>query len=337
MGATGPVISCRGLTMAYGDHVVLDGVDLDVPRGQVVALLGPNGAGKTTTVEILEGFRRRSAGTVTVLGEDPASAPEAWRSRVGVVLQSWRDHGTWRVRDLLEVTGSYYAPYATAAVPRPWPTEELLDRVGLGEHARQRIDRLSGGQRRRLDVAIGLVGRPELLFLDEPTTGLDPEGRRDVHDLVADLVDLDTTILLTTHDLAEAEKVADRLLILAGGSIVADGTPDALRLQLSRSSEVRLRDLGSGRVSVHAAPDPTAYLTEVLTARPGQVQVLEVRAASLEDVYLDLVRRSEAGEDLADLQVLPGPDTEPAATPGAPPPAAAAAGPTPSTGQEDLR
>ena len=305
MSATDPVVRCRGLTMAYGDHVVLDSIDLEIPRGQVVALLGPNGAGKTTTVEILEGFRRPSAGSVTVLGEDPATAPESWRARVGVVLQSWRDHGTWRVRDLLDVTGSYYAPYATAGVPRPWPADELLARVGLGEHARQRIDRLSGGQRRRLDVAIGLVGRPELLFLDEPTTGLDPAGRRDVHDLLADLADLDTTILLTTHDLAEAEKVADRLLILAGGSIVADGTPDALRLRLSRSSEVRLRDLASGRVSVHATPDPTAYLTEVLTARPGQVQVVEVRAASLEDVYLDLVRRAEAGEDLAHLQVLP--------------------------------
>ena len=305
MSATDPVVRCRGLTMAYGDHVVLDSIDLEIPRGQVVALLGPNGAGKTTTVEILEGFRRPSAGAVTVLGEDPATAPESWRARVGVVLQSWRDHGTWRVRDLLDVTGSYYAPYATAGVPRPWPADELLARVGLGEHARQRIDRLSGGQRRRLDVAIGLVGRPELLFLDEPTTGLDPAGRRDVHDLLADLADLDTTILLTTHDLAEAEKVADRLLILAGGSIVADGTPDALRLRLSRSSEVRLRDLATGRVSVHAAPDPTAYLTEVLTARPGQVQVVEVRAASLEDVYLDLVRRAEAGEDLAHLQVLP--------------------------------
>ncbi|SOC58180.1 ABC-2 type transport system ATP-binding protein [Ornithinimicrobium cerasi] len=290
--------------MAYGAKVVLDAVDLDIPRGQVVALLGPNGAGKTTTVEILEGFRRPGAGEVEVLGVDPAHAPEAWRARVGVVLQSWRDHGTWRVAELLEVMGAYYAPYATPEVQRPWDTEELLERVGLADHHRQRIDRLSGGQRRRLDVAIGLVGRPELLFLDEPTTGLDPAGRRDVHDLVADLADLDTTILLTTHDLAEAEKVADRLLILAGGAIVADGSPDELRLQLSRSSEVRLRDLTTGEVSVHAEPDPTAYLTEVLTARRGEVQVVEVRAASLEDVYLDIVRRAEAGDDLGSLRSL---------------------------------
>ncbi|GGK73829.1 multidrug ABC transporter ATP-binding protein [Ornithinimicrobium pekingense] len=290
--------------MAYGDNVVLDSIDIDVPRGQVVALLGPNGAGKTTTVEILEGFRRRSGGTVDVLGADPEHAPEAWRARVGVVLQSWRDHATWRVTDLLRVVGGYYASYGTAAVPRPWDTDELLDRVGLSEHAGKRIDRLSGGQRRRLDVAVGLVGRPELLFLDEPTTGLDPAGRRDVHELVADLVDLDTTIMLTTHDLAEAEKVADRLLILAGGSIVADGSPDQLRLQLSRSSEVRLRDLATGEVTVHTEPDPTAYLTEVLARRPGEVQVVEVRAASLEDVYLDIVRRAESGDGVGPLPTI---------------------------------
>ncbi len=294
--------------MAYGDRVVLDGIDLEIPRGQVVALLGPNGAGKTTTLEIFEGFRRPSRGEVRVLGHDPATAPEDWRSRVGVVLQSWRDHGTWKVRDLLDVIGAYYAPYAAPGVQRPWPADELLERVGLGGHSTQRIDRLSGGQRRRLDVAVGLVGRPELLFLDEPTTGLDPAGRRDVHDLLADLADLDTTILVTTHDLAEAEKVADRLLILAGGTIVADGTPDALRVQLSRSSEVRLRDTDTGRVTVHASPDPTGYLTEMLTTRAGHVQVVEVRAASLEDVYLDIVRRAESGGQLGDLQALaPGP------------------------------
>lgn len=297
MSSSSAAIHCQGLTMSYGDHLVLDDIDLEVPRGQVVALLGPNGAGKTTTVEILEGFRQPSTGQVTVLGETPATAPEAWRARVGIVLQSWRDHATWRVRDLIEVVGAYYAPYSTPQTPRPWDTAELLARVGLAEQTGQRVDRLSGGQRRRLDVAVGLVGRPELLFLDEPTTGLDPAGRRDIHDLVADLADLDTTILLTTHDLTEAEKVADRLLILAGGHIVADGTPDALRLALSRSSEVTLRDLATGEVTVHADPDPTAYLRQVLTARAGEVEVVEVRAASLEDVYLDIVRRAESPGD----------------------------------------
>ncbi|MDO5739177.1 MAG: ABC transporter ATP-binding protein [Ornithinimicrobium sp.] len=306
------VVSCRELRMMYGDRVVLDGVDLDIPRGQTVALLGPNGAGKTTTVEILEGFRRPSSGHVEVLGQDPARAPEAWRARVGVVLQSWRDHGTWRVHELLDVIGGYYAPYSTPQIRRPWPTEELLERVGLSEHARQRIDSLSGGQRRRLDVAAGLVGRPELLFLDEPTTGLDPAGRRDVHDLLSDVADLETTVLMTTHDLAEAETVADRLLILAGGTIVADGTPDALRLGLSRSSEVRLRDLSTGEVSVHAEPDPTAYLATVLATRADEVQVVEVRAASLEDVYLDIVQHSDAGKSLTQLEAL-----APRPTPGA--------------------
>ncbi|MFK5688229.1 ABC transporter ATP-binding protein [Ornithinimicrobium sp. LYQ92] len=294
------VIRCRDLTMSYGTHLVLDGIDLDIARGEVVALLGPNGAGKTTTVEILEGFRRPSGGQVRVLDQDPATAPESWRARVGVVLQSWRDHGTWRVRELLEVISGYYLPYSDDQVTRPWPIDELLERVGLGQHAGQRIDKLSGGQRRRLDVAVGLVGRPEVLFLDEPSTGLDPAGRRDVHELVSDLADLDTTILITTHDLAEAEKVADRLLILADGSLVANGTPDALRHQLSRSTEVRLRDRRTGEVSVHAAPDPTAYLTEMLTRRPGEVEVLEVRAASLEDAYIEIVRRAESGEPTRD-------------------------------------
>ena len=281
--------------MAYGDLVVLDGLDLEIPRGQVVTLLGPNGAGKTTTVEILEGFRRRSGGQVEVLGHDPAGAPESWRARVGVVLQSWRDHGSWRVAELLEVIAAYYPPYADATTVRPWPTAELLARVGLADHAGHRIDKLSGGQRRRLDIAIGLVGRPELLFLDEPTTGLDPAGRRDIHDhdLMGDLADLDTTILMTTHDLSEAEVIADRMLVLADGRLVADGSPDALRLAFSRSSEVRLREMATGQVTVHPTPDPTAYLTRVLATRPGEVEVVEVRAASLEDAYLDLVRRAE--------------------------------------------
>ena len=280
--------------MSYGKKVVLDEIDLDIAHGQVVALLGPNGAGKTTTVEILEGFRNRSGGEVSVLGIDPQQAPESWRARVGVVLQSWRDHGPRHVRELLDVMGGYYAAYSTPEVRRPWPAGELLERVGLSDQAGQRIDRLSGGQRRRLDVAIGLAGRPELLFLDEPTTGLDLAGRRDVHDLIADLVDLDTTILMTTHDLDEAEKVADRLLILAGGGIVADGSPDALRLSLSHTKEVRLRNLETGEITVHPTPDPTAYLRETLARRPDGIEVVEVRASSLEDIYLGIVRQYES-------------------------------------------
>ena len=214
------VLDVRDLRMRYGRTGVLSGVSFGARRGEVLALLGPNGAGKTTTIEILEGFRMRSSGQVSVLGTDPARGGEAWRARIGVVLQSWRDHGKWRVRELLAHLGSYYAPYAAPGVPRPWDVDELIATVGLTEQAGQRVRRLSGGQRRRLDVAIGIVGRPELLFLDEPTAGFDPEARREFHDLVHRLADREeATILLTTHDLDEAEKLADRILILAAGRI----------------------------------------------------------------------------------------------------------------------
>ena len=183
--ATVPAVEVNDLRMRYGDKDVLRGVDLTVARGEVLALLGPNGAGKTTTIEILEGFRRRSAGRVRVLGVDPAEADEAWRARVGIVLQSWRDHGKWQVRQFLANQGSLYTPFSNAEVPRPWPVDELLESVGLSGQAAEQVRRLSGGQRRRLDVAVGLVGRPDLLFLDEPTAGLDPQARRDFHDLLA--------------------------------------------------------------------------------------------------------------------------------------------------------
>ena len=218
--------------MRYGDKDVLTGVDFSVQPGEVVCLLGPNGAGKTTTIEILEGFRERSAGQVEVLGEDPRRATEAWRARTGVVLQSWRDHPRWTPRTLLDQVGGYYAPYATPDRPRPVPTDELLEVVGLDDLADQKIATFSGGQRRRLDVAMGIIGRPELLFLDEPTAGFDPQARREFHQVVHRLADLEhTTILLTTHDLAEAEKLADRVLILAGGRIVADDTAEQLALR----------------------------------------------------------------------------------------------------------
>ena len=246
-GAEEFVLDVRDLRMRYGRTDVLDGVSFTARRGEVLALLGPNGAGKTTTIEVLEGFRMRSGGQVSVLGTDPAHAGEAWRARVGVVLQSWRDHAKWQVRELLEHLGAYYAPYSSPGLPRPWEVDELIAAVGLTEQARKRVRRLSGGQRRRLDVAIGIVGRPELLFLDEPTAGFDPEARRDFHDLVHRLSDREeTTILLTTHDLDEAEKLADRILILAGGRIVADGSADELSRQMSTQAEVRWSRDGSG-------------------------------------------------------------------------------------------
>jgi len=290
------VLDVRDLRMRYGRTDVLTGVTFAARRGEVLALLGPNGAGKTTTIEILEGFRMRSAGQVSVLGADPAHAGEAWRARVGVVLQSWRDHAKWQVRELLAHLGSYYAPYSAPGLPRPWDVDELIAAVGLTEHARKKVRRLSGGQRRRLDVAIGIVGRPELLFLDEPTAGFDPEARRDFHDLVHRLSDLEeSTILLTTHDLDEAEKLADRILILAGGRIVADASADELSRRMSTQAEVRwTRD---GQRFVHSSDDPTRFVRELFRQYGESVEDLEVRRASLEDTYVALVRQAQSGPE----------------------------------------
>jgi len=286
------VLDVRDLRMRYGKTDVLNGVSFAAHRGEVLALLGPNGAGKTTTIEILEGFRMRSAGDVSVLGTDPARASEAWRARTGIVLQSWRDHARWQVRELLEQLGRYYAPYSTASVTRPWDVDDLLETVGLTAHARKRVRHLSGGQRRRLDVAIGIVGRPELLFLDEPTAGFDPEARRDFHDVVHRLTDRDqTTILLTTHDLDEAEQLADRILILAGGTIIADGSADELARSMGAQSEVRWsRD---GQRFVHAADDATAFVRELFRQYGESVEELEVRRSTLEDTYMALVHQAE--------------------------------------------
>nr|WP_233509905.1 ABC transporter ATP-binding protein [Actinomadura craniellae] len=280
--------------MRYGSTDVLHGVDLRVHPGEVVALLGPNGAGKTTTVEILEGFRRRSAGEVRVLGVDPDDGDEAWRARLGIVLQSWRDHGRWRVRELIDHLGRFYAPYATPRRPRPHGTDELLALVGLTDHAGAVIGTLSGGQRRRLDVAVGLVGRPDLLFLDEPTVGFDPEARRDFHELVQRLSGLEgTSILLTTHDLDEAERLADRIVILAGGRIVADGGAAELSRQVSGRSEIRYtRD---GEPHVESVEDATGRVRELFAEHGAAIGDLEVHKVRLEDVYMTLVREFESG------------------------------------------
>ena len=295
MTADGAVIEVRGLRMRYGTADVLKGVNFEARRGEVLVLLGPNGAGKTTTIEILEGFRMRSAGEVRVLGVDPARGDERWRSRLGVVLQSWRDHGKWRVRELLDNLGRYYAPYGTPERKRPWDADDLIESVGLGGQAGTKISALSGGQRRRLDVAIGIVGRPELLFLDEPTAGFDPQARREFHDLVHRLSDLeDTTILLTTHDLDEAEKLADRILILAGGSIIADGSADQLSRRMSTNAEVRwTRD---GQHFVDAPTDATRFVRELFGQYGEGISDLEVRRASLEDAYMALVHQFETGQ-----------------------------------------
>jgi ABC-2 type transport system ATP-binding protein len=288
-------IEVRDLRMRYGETDVLTGVDFTARRGEVIALLGPNGAGKTTTIEILEGFRLRSAGHVEVLGVDPAHGDEQWRARLGIVLQSWRDHGKWQVRELLDYIGSYYPCYSDEKITRPWRTDDLIELVGLREHAHKRIRMLSGGQRRRLDVAIGIVGRPEVLFLDEPTAGFDPSARRDFHDLVHRLADTDeTTILLTTHDLDEADKLADRILILGGGRVIANGSPDALALRCSSEAEVRWsRD---GQRFVHGTTDATRFVRELFAQYGAEIADLEVRRASLEDTYMALVREFESGD-----------------------------------------
>lgn len=300
MRDTERLVEVRDLRMRYGTTDVLDGVSFEVRRGEVVCLLGANGAGKTTTIEILEGVRTRSAGEVRVLGEDPEGSGERWRAGLGIVLQSWRDHARWSPRALLTHLGDYYRPYSTPQRPRPWDVEELLTLVGLTGLAGRKIGTLSGGQRRRLDVAIGIVGRPELLVLDEPTAGFDPEARRDFHDLVHRLTDReDTTVLLTTHDLAEAERFADRILILSGGRIVADGSADQLARQVGREAQIRWSVAGTQYV--HSAEDPTAFVRELFAQHGDAVGDLEVRRATLEDTYLAMVHRDESA--------VPGPAT----------------------------
>ncbi|MEH0639368.1 ABC transporter ATP-binding protein [Streptomyces bottropensis] len=284
-----PVVHARGMTMTYGDLDVLHGVDLDIHRGEVFALLGPNGAGKTTTVEILEGFRRRSAGEVSVLGTDPERGGDAWRGRIGLVLQSWRDHRRWRVAELLTHFATYY--------PDPRDPAELLALVGLTDQAGRRVDRLSGGQRRRLDVALGIVGRPELLFLDEPTTGFDPQARHEFHVLVERLArDDGVTVLLTTHDLVEAERLADRIAVLVGGRIRACGTPAELARRAAARAEVRWT-ADDGTMRRERTEDPSRLVWELHRHADRPIAGLEVRRPTLEDTYLHMVHRDADGRD----------------------------------------
>ncbi|GAA0244857.1 ABC transporter ATP-binding protein [Actinomadura nitritigenes] len=282
---TGPVIRTRDLRMRYGRTEVLRGVDLEVGAGEVAALLGPNGAGKTTTIEILEGFRRRSSGEVRVLGADPGTGGAAWRARLGIVLQDWQDHPRWGVRQLLAHIAAFY--------DRPRDPDELLEAMGLAEQAGLPAARLSGGQRRRLDVALGIVGRPEVLFLDEPTAGFDPRARSDFHDLVGRLAREDgMTILLTTHDLAEAERLADRIAILVRGEVTVSGTPSGLASVVQGASEVRWRE--DGALRAERTPDPSRLAYELHRRFGGPVPGLEIRRPTLEQSYLNLVGGAQA-------------------------------------------
>ncbi|HEX8753897.1 MAG TPA: ABC transporter ATP-binding protein [Solirubrobacterales bacterium] len=283
------MISIRGLRMAYGDNEAVRGIDLEVERGEVFAFLGPNGAGKTTTVEILEGYRKRTGGEVSVLGEDPERAGREWRERIGIVLQSSRLDPYLTVRESLAL----YAGYFRA----PRPIDEVIELVGLGGKAEERARRLSGGQQRRLDVGVALVGDPELLFLDEPTTGFDPSARRQFWEVIAGLRDLGKTVFLTTHYMDEAQRLADRVTIIAAGRIAARGTPADLGERERAATTIRYRAEGREVVLETATPVRTLHeLTGEALARGEELEGLEVTRPSLEDIYLELT--AEAAEEL---------------------------------------
>lgn len=288
-------VRVRGLRKRYGTartgwKQAVAGVDLDVGRGEVVAVLGPNGAGKTTTVEILEGFRARDDGEVRVLGEDPARADRAWRARIGVVLQDSRDLGELTVGEVVRATAASY--------PDPRDPAEVVAAVGLEEKVRTRLRGLSGGQRRRLDVALGIVGHPELLFLDEPTTGFDPQARRAFWDLVESLRDGGTTILLTTHYLDEAARLADRVVVVHDGVVVAEGAPGTLGGAEARTPLVSWVQDGAPRSERTDRPTELVVRLAREAAGPdGEVPHLQVVRPSLEDVYLSLIG-AESGPEV---------------------------------------
>lgn len=283
--ATDAAIRIRGLRKVYGGVAAVDGIDLDIARGETFALLGPNGAGKSTTVEILEGYRLRTAGEASVLGIDPAHGDLDWKARLGIVLQSATESGVFTVREQLLHFARFY--------PRPRDVDEVIAAVGLEEKAGTRISKLSGGQRRRVDVALGIVGRPELLFLDEPTTGFDPEARREFWRLIRTLKAEGTTILLTTHYLDEAAQLGDRAGIILGGRLVDVGRVDELGGADARVPIVRWRDPdGTPREARTERPaELVASLVRELGAEPD---ALEVIRPSLEDIYLKLVRAAGA-------------------------------------------
>src|SRR6202167_5396129 len=269
------------LGKSYQDVRAVDGIDLDVGHGEVFALLGPNGAGKTTTVEILEGFRHRDRGTVAVLGHDPAQPSRPWRARIGIGLQL---ASAGPELTLLEIVRHFAAVY-----PRARPPEEAVELVGLTDKAGSRISTLSGGQTRRLDVALGIVGRPELLFLDEPTTGFAPEARRQFWELIRGLRGDGSTIVLTTHYLDEAEALADRIAVIAARRIVASGDPAALGGRAAAAARVSwAAPGGKGRETVQTTT-PTRLVAELAREFDGEVPGLTVTRPTLEDVYLDLI------------------------------------------------
>ena len=282
------VIAVSGLKMRYGSFEAVRGIDLHVTQGEVFAFLGPNGAGKTTTVEILEGYRRRTGGEVRVLGLDPQHGGPSWRARIGVVLQESEPERELTASECLEMYAGYY--------PAPRDVGETLELVGLADKAGSIATRLSGGQRRRLDVALALIGDPELLFLDEPTTGFDPSARRAAWDMISGLRELGVTVFLTTHYMDEAEHLADRVAVIAAGQIVAEGTPETLGGRQHAAAEIRF-SLPPG-TTVRSCPSRSG------APWPARRDRMLVRASSIVPVLGPLIRWAEArGADLADLDV----------------------------------
>lgn len=276
------VISVSGLQKSYGTNHAVDGVDLEIHQGEIFALLGPNGAGKTTTVEILEGFRHRDGGQVRVLDFDPAtrgSTAQTWRDRIGIVLQSTHDAGDLTVLESLSHFASYYT--------NPKNPREVLDLVGLLDKADSLGRTLSGGQRRRLDVALGIIGNPELIFLDEPTTGFDPEARRAFWGLIRKLRDEGATILLTTHYLDEAEALADRVAVINRGKIIEVSTPTNLGGRATALATVSWRE--DGLLRTQETDSPTKFISELSARFQGEIPELNVKRPSLEDIYLRMI------------------------------------------------
>jgi len=276
-------IAVSGLRKSYGAREVLHGISFTVEAGEVFAFLGPNGAGKTTTVEILEGYRKREGGDVRVLGEDPGRAGSGYRAKIGIVLQSSAVYPLLNVREIVALFAGYY--------PSPRRPDEVIELVGLAAQRDARVRTLSGGQLRRLDLALALVGDPELVFLDEPTTGFDPAARRQAWDTIRDLGSLGKSILLTTHYMEEAQRLADRVAILRAGEIVGTGSPQEL---LSGHASVEIRFRRNGNEVVVATEEPTRVLHELTSealAAGVELEGLEVHRRTLEDVYLDLTRQ----------------------------------------------
>jgi ABC-2 type transport system ATP-binding protein len=303
-----PAIVVHDLRKTYGDHLAVDGLGFSVEEGEVFGLLGPNGAGKTTTVEILEGHRERSGGTVEVLGFDPATGGRAYRERIGIVLQEAGMEEEFTVRELVTLYAGFY--------PRPRPADEVIELVGLGEKRQARTKTLSGGQRRRLDLALGLVGDPDLLFLDEPTTGFDPSARRRAWDVVANLCGVGKTVLLTTHYMEEAAFLADRVAVIAGGRLVALGTPAELAAGSRRGGgRIRFRAPAVGVPDlprIRARLEVIEGIVELQSSAPTQdlqaltswavtagveLEELTIAPPSFEETYLELVGHTEGTSD----------------------------------------